>query len=170
MLLSKVVELLVNGALRKVSEVILDESQMGFRSMRGCPDAIFFARRVLEEFRVTQTLEGDVADDDVVYALFVDLRKALETIWRILRVRVACRLVLLLLSLSCTMAWVHVSSTTALSDRFSMRVGVRQGAVEAPTLVGSVLSCLGCRDLDAACSGMRRACHGWMRSILGLTW
>ena len=53
-LLSKVVSLLVNDALRKVSEVILDESQMGFRPMRGCPETTFVARRVLEEFRVTR--------------------------------------------------------------------------------------------------------------------
>ena len=63
-LLSKVVALLVNDALQKV--VILDESQMGFRPTRGCPDAAFVARRVLQEFRVTWPLEGDVADDEGV--------------------------------------------------------------------------------------------------------
>ena len=53
-LLSKVVALLVNDALQKVSEVILDESQMGFRPTRRCPDATFVARRVLEEFPATR--------------------------------------------------------------------------------------------------------------------
>ena len=110
-LLSKVVSLLVNDALRKVSEVILDESQMGFRPMRGCPDTTFVARRVLEEFRVTQALEGDVADGEGVYASFVDLRKAFgsaprETIWRILSSLGVPPILVALVA--------HVPSTTAL--------------------------------------------------------
>ena len=79
------------------------------------------------------------ADDEGVYALFVDLRKAFdsaprETIWRILSsLGVPPGLVALVAELHKGMgACVKYHGT--LKDRFSMRTGVRQGAVEGPTL------------------------------------
>ena len=81
-------------------------------------------------------LEGDVAHDEGVYALFVDLRKAFdsaprETTWRIWSsLGVPPGLVALVAELHNGMgACVKYHGT--LNDRFSMRTGVRQGAVEA---------------------------------------
>ena len=118
--------------------MILDESQMGFRPMRGCPDTTFVARWVLEEFRVTRPSKEmlPMMKECMPCSL---IRKAFdsaprETIWRILSsLGVPPGLVALVAELHKGMgACVRYHGT--LNDRFSMRTGVRQGAVEAPTL------------------------------------
>ena len=98
-----------------------------------------------KSFRATRPLGGNVADDEGVYALFIDLRKAFdsaprETIWKILSsLGVPPGLVALVAELHNGMG-ACVKYHGNLSDRFSMRTGVRQGSVEAPDPVGSILS------------------------------
>ncbi|CAK0838786.1 unnamed protein product [Prorocentrum cordatum] len=117
--LSKVVAILVNKALRSLAEKVLDESQM--------------------EFRATAPLHGAPADDEGVYAIFVDLRKTFDSAPRELIWKILCRLgapagvVGLLEDMHAGMG-SQVKFRGRLSRRFPMNTGVRQGAVGAPTL------------------------------------
>ena len=62
-----------------MAEGVLSDSQCGFRSGRGCVDLIFSARQLLEK-----TIEHQ----SKLFMLFVDLRKAYDsvprcTLWKI---------------------------------------------------------------------------------------
>jgi hypothetical protein len=63
----------------KIADNVLPESQGGFRRGRGCVDMIFVARQLIEKVR----------EHDVLFVLFVDLKKAYDSIpkqalWKIL--------------------------------------------------------------------------------------
>lgn len=128
---------------------------MGFRPGRGCADATFVLRRLLEETHATYPPEVDApcplggvvppaephvpVSDAGLYVLFVDLRKAFDTVprevlWRVLR---SCGVPEGLVHSTAAFhegMGAHVKHRGLLSDRFALRSGVRQGAVEAPTL------------------------------------
>ena len=55
----------------EVAEEVLSDSQCGFCSGRGCVDIIFCARQIVEKAREHNTK---------IYMLFVDLRKAHDSI------------------------------------------------------------------------------------------
>ena len=61
---------IIQERLQVIAEDILPESQCGFRGGRGCTDMIFAARQLVEKCR---------EHDDVLFMLFVDLRKAYDT-------------------------------------------------------------------------------------------
>ena len=63
----------IQGRLQAVVEDVLPDSQCGFRSGRGCIDMIFCAWQLMEKVR---------EHDTKVYMLFVDLRKAYDSVPR----------------------------------------------------------------------------------------
>ena len=107
------------------------ESQCGFRHGRGCADQLFSLRMLMEKAREYH---------QPIYACFIDLKKAYdsvhrESLWRILQHSYCLPPKLLSI-----MRALHEDSTAAvraygkLSDKFSVTSGVRQGCVLAPTL------------------------------------
>lgn len=77
----KVFARIVQSRLQRTAEGLLPDSQCGFRPGRGCADMIFVARQLVEK-----TLEHN----DSLFILFVDLRKAYDSVprsalWEVLR-------------------------------------------------------------------------------------
>ena len=120
----------IQERLQVIAEHVLPDSQCGFRKRRGCCDMIFVARQLLEKAR---------EHNDTLYALFVDLCKAYdsvprEALWQVLeRCGVPPRMLCVVRSLHQGMqAEVRVGSS--LSESFEVRNGLRQGCILAPTL------------------------------------
>ena len=67
----KVMARILKERLEVVADRILPESQCGFRKGRGCIDMIFVARQLIEKVR---------EHSEALYILFVDMRKAYDSI------------------------------------------------------------------------------------------
>ena len=77
----KVFARILQERLQKLAEKVLPESQCGFRKGRGCVDMIVAARQLLEKCW---------EHDDVLFVLFIDLKKAYHSVprdalWGVLR-------------------------------------------------------------------------------------
>ena len=77
----KVLGRIVEGRLQVIAEKILPESQSGFKKGCGCVDMIFVARQLVEKAR---------EHGESLYVLFVDLRKAYDSVprqalWKVLQ-------------------------------------------------------------------------------------
>ena len=117
--------------LKPRAEQLLRESQCSFRRGRGCADQLFSLRMLMEKAREYH---------QPIYACFIDLKKAYdsvhrESLWHILQHSYCLPPKLLSI-----MRALHEDSTAAvraygkLSDKFSVTSGIRQGCVLAPTL------------------------------------
>lgn len=113
-----------------VAEENLPESQCGFRANRSTTDMTFVLRQIQEKCR-----EQNVG----LYAAFIDLTKAFDTVsrdglWRIL-VRLGCPPKLLQILQQLHKGQMgQVKHKGELSDPFPIENGVKQGCVLAPTL------------------------------------
>ncbi len=72
-MIGKVFAKVIQTRLQEVVEEIVPDSQCGFRKEHGCIDMIFCARQMVEKAREHNTS---------VYMLFVDFRKAYDSIPR----------------------------------------------------------------------------------------
>ena len=72
---SKIHAFLLNRALRDLSDRLVPETQVGFRSEHGSADGLLVVRRVLECFR------NMTGNDSGVFLLFVDLKKKRSMRW-----------------------------------------------------------------------------------------
>ena len=129
---------IVQGRLQVIAEKILPESQSGFRKGRGCADMIFVARQLVEKAR---------EHGESLYVLFVDLRKAYDSVprqalWKVLeKYGVPEKMLNVVKSFHEGMhAEVRVGST--VTDRFEVRNGLRQGCTLAPTLFNIYFSAM----------------------------
>ena len=132
----KIMARIMKERLEVIAGKVLPESQCGFRKERGCVDMIFVARQLIEKAR---------EHNQPLYMLFVDLRKAYDSVprqalWKVLE---KCGVPPKLLSLvkSChegMHAEVRVGSTT--TEEFEVRNGLRQGCTLAPTLFNIYIS------------------------------
>ena len=132
----KIMARILKKRLEVIAGKVLPESQCVFRKERGCVDMIFVARQLVEKAR---------EHNQSLYMLFVDLRKAYDSVpkqalWKVLE---KCRVPPKLLSLvkSChegMRAEVRVGSTT--TDEVEVRNGLRQGCTLAPTLFNIYIS------------------------------
>ena len=126
----KVYTLVLLNRVKDYVDDRLSELQCGFRPNRGCPDQIFPLRK---------TMELAVEHDAPLYACFIDLRKAYDSVnrahlWRILQqYGIPTKIIQLLRDLLYgTEAAVHMYGSK--SDWFGVHTGVRQGCVIAPLL------------------------------------
>lgn len=137
----KIFARIVQERQQAIAEHTLPESQCGFRKGRGCIDMIFVARQLMEK-----TIEHD----ETLFVLFVDLKKAYDSVprqalWRVLEKRgVPTTMLSIIQSFHQNMnAEVRVGSE--LSDVFEVKNGLRQGCTLAPTLFNiyfsAVVSC-----------------------------
>ena len=120
----------IQKRLQRVVEDALPDSQCGFRSGRGCIDMIFCTRQLVEKAREHNTK---------VYLLFVDLRKAYdsvprEALWVMLRkYSIPPVMVKLLQSLHDGMQ-AEVTIDGYVTPEIEVQNGLRQGCTIAPTL------------------------------------
>ena len=126
----KVFARIIQSRLQRIAEEILPESQCGFRKGRECMDMIFVARQLVEKsFEHQQS----------IFILFVDLRKAYDSIprdalWQVLeKSGVPPNMLNVINSFHDGMkATIRIGSTQ--SESFSVCNGLRQGCTLAPTL------------------------------------
>ena len=126
----KIFSKIIQSRLQNVAEEVLPDSQCGFRAGRGCADMIFCARQLVEKASEHNTK---------LYFLFVDLRKASdsvprEALWQVLKkYGFPSTLVSIIRSLhDGTTAEVTVGGST--TPEIQVTNGLRQGCTIAPTL------------------------------------
>ena len=126
----KVFARIIQERLQIIAESVLPDSQCGFRKNRGCVDMIFTSRQLVEK-----TLEHD----DSLFVLFVDLKKAYDSVprnalWKVLgKVGVPPTMLQIIKSFHDGMkADVRVGATS--TDSIEVKNGLRQGCTLAPTL------------------------------------
>ena len=126
----KVFARIVQDRLQQIAEGILPDSQCGFRKGRGCTDMIFAARQLVEK-----TLEHN----DSLFVLFVDLKKAYDSVprsavWSVLsKYGVPPAMLNIIKSFHEGMeATVRIGSMT--SGGIQVHNGLRQGCTLAPSL------------------------------------
>jgi len=128
---------IVQNRLQKLGEKVLPESQCGFRKGRSCTDMIFMVRQLTEKA---------IEHDTMQYFVFVDLRKAYDSVPRaalwlaLLKLGVPETLVEIVKSFHDNMeAGVRVDGE--LLEEFEVTNGLRQGCTMAPTLF-NLYSCI----------------------------
>ena len=128
--IGKVFARIVKERLQVIAERILPDSQCGFRKKRGCVDMIFVARQLIEKVR---------EHDDHLFVLFVDLQKAYDSVpriamWKVLeKYGTPPKLLSVVRSFHEGMQ-AEVQSGSAVSEKFEVKNGLRQGCPIAPTL------------------------------------
>ena len=120
----------IQERLQHIAEDVMSESQCGFGKGRGCCDMIFVAQQLVEKAQEHQEL---------LFTLFVDLRKAYDSVprlalWQVLKkLGVPPQMLKIITSFhEDTQAEVRIGG--ALSESFRVRNGLRQGCTQAPTL------------------------------------
>ena len=127
----KVFARILKQRLEIVAEEVLAESQCGFRKGRGCVDMIFCARQVIEK-----TLEHE----ESLHIVFVDLRKAYDSVprdamWRVLeKYGYPPTMVSIIKSFHEGMLAELKINGELLENEISVTNGLRQGCTMAPTL------------------------------------
>ena len=117
--------------LKPRAEQLLREGQCGFRRGRGCADQLFSLRMLMEKAREYHR---------PIYACFIDLRKAYDSVHRDSLWSILQHFYHLPEKLLSIIRALHENSTAAvrtygkISDKFPVTCGVRQGCVLAPTL------------------------------------
>ena len=137
---SKVHAILLNRRLRDLADAFIPEEQVGFRPEHGAADGVGIVRRVLECFRMTKTTNQTPELNAGVYALFVDLAKAFDSVdrellWQLLENKcgVPSNIVAAIRNLHDGMQ-ARTFHRGKLGESFNFNTGVRQGSIEGPTL------------------------------------
>ena len=132
----KVMTRIVKERLEQITYRILPESQCGFRKGHGCVDMIFVTRQLVEKTR---------EHNDTLYMLFVDLKKAYDSVargalWKITeKCGVPPRMLKIVKSFYEGMhAEVRVGSQ--ITENFEVRNGLRQECTLASTLFNIYIS------------------------------
>ncbi|KAL6488465.1 hypothetical protein MHYP_G00022060 [Metynnis hypsauchen] len=129
---------ILNRLILSVSEENLPEAQCGFRPGRSTTDMIFAVRQVQEKCK---------EQNKDLYAVFIDLTKAFDTVnrealWVILQ-RLGCprKFVQMIRQFHDNMTGAVLSGGEA-SDPFEISNGVKQGCVLAPILFNLFFTCV----------------------------
>ena len=144
------------GSVQTISEVVLADSQCGFRPKgRGCVDVIFAARQLLEKAR---------EHEESLFVVFVDLRKTYNSVPRnalwtvLLKYGVPPRMVSEIRSLHVGIS-VAVRVGDSTTNDITVTYGLRQGCTLAPTLFNLYFSA----DWRARCMHVLRHRHPRVR-------
>ena len=135
----KILARIVKERLEGIAESVLPESQSGFRKGRGCVDMIFIARQLVEKTR---------EHNDTLYMLFVDLKKAYDSVprqalWKVLeKCGVPPRILSIVRSFHEGMHAEVKVGPAATTESFEVRNGLRQGCTLAPTLFNIYFSAM----------------------------
>ena len=121
---------IIQDRLQVIAEDILPASQCGFRRGRGCVDMIFAARQLVEK---------TVEHDDSLFVLFVDLKKAYDSVprsavWTVLRKDGVPSAMLSIIKSFHKGMFATVKAGTMTSQDIEVHNGLRQGCPLAPSL------------------------------------
>ena len=136
---AKVYSNILKNRLRGWAEGALLEVQYGFRDNRGCPDAIFILRRVLDQHLVRRR---------PLHICFIDITKAYdsvdrETAWKALLHRGAPpKIVELLRDMHTETRYAVRAPGLGIGDTFSVETGFKQGDVISPMLFNLYMDCV----------------------------
>ena len=137
--LNKVLCKMLASRLSELAEKHCAETETGYRSGRGCIDAIFLMRRLFQEWSCSRPTRADGSSS--LYVLFIDLTRAFDAVprdflWALLRRKlgVPAHIVDLLQAIYTGMTTRVCGQCGQLSDAFVMSTGVRQGSIEGPVL------------------------------------
>ncbi|XP_065197607.1 uncharacterized protein LOC135829129 [Sycon ciliatum] len=109
----------IQDRLQELSKDVLPESQCGFRKGRGCVDMVFVARQLIEKA---------IEHDTPLYVIFVDLKKAYDSIPQTWAVKVTYVHRLTVVHRSCIRSILGVSRIQQWEDRLtSVELGRRFG-------------------------------------------
>ena len=130
----------INRFIPTIAQENTPESQCGFRSNRGTTDMIFVLRQIQEKCR-----EQNMG----LYAAFVDLTKAFETVnrdglWKILAHLGCPPKFLTILHQPHEVQQGQVKYSGSMSGSFPISNGVKQGYFLAPTLFSVYFSIMRC--------------------------
>ena len=130
--------ILLTRLLSSAADLVLPESQCGFRRDRSTTDMVFLARQLLEKTREQR---------QDIFIAFVDLAKAFDTVnrdmlWKVLE-KIGCppRFMAIIKDFHNGMS-ARVSAGGLLSNEFEVSVGVKQGCVLAPTIFNIYLAAI----------------------------
>ena len=137
-MVGKVVGRITQGRFQVIAEKILPESQSGFRKGCGCTDMIFVVRQLVEKVR---------EHGESLYVLFVDLRKAYDSVprqalWKVLEKYVLPEKMLNVVKSFYEGMHAEVRVGSTVTDRFELQNGLRQGCTLAPTLFNIYFSAM----------------------------
>ena len=126
----KLVARILQGRLQSLAERELPESQCGFRRGRGCTDMIFVVRQLAEKAVEHHTKQ---------FFVFVDLRKAYDSVpreamWRVLKKLGVPEVLVEIVKSFHTDMQARVRVDGELLDDIEVNNGLRQGCTMAPTL------------------------------------
>ena len=133
----KVFAQIMKQRLQSVADTELAESQCGFRKGRGCIDMIFCARQVIEK---------SIEHVEPLYVVFVDLRKAYDSVpreamWKVLgKYGIPRKMISLIQSFHENMSAELKVNGQILEGEISVSNGLRQGCTMAPTLFNLYLN------------------------------
>ena len=136
---AKVYSNILKNRLRGWAEGALLEVQYGFRDNRGCPDAIFVLRRVIDQHLVRRR---------PLHICFIDITKAYdsvnrETAWKALLHRGAPpKIVELLRDMHTDTKYAVRAPGLGIGDTFSVETGFKQGDVISPMLFNLYMDCV----------------------------
>ena len=134
----KIMARIVKERLEKIADRVVPESQNGFRKGRGCVDMLFVARQLLEKTR---------EHNSTLYMLFVDLKKAYDSVprqalWCVLeKCGVPPKMLGIIRSFHEGMH-AEVKLGPTCTESFEVRNGLRQGCTMAPTLFNIYFSAM----------------------------
>nr|VZI42989.1 unnamed protein product [Spirometra erinaceieuropaei] len=130
--------ILLNRLNNHLEQILMPESQCGFRRHRGTTDMIFSARQLQEKCQEMRTH---------LCSTYVDLTKAFDTVnreglWKIMQ-QFGCpeRFIQMMRQLNDGMM-ASVTDNGAVSEAFAVTNGVKQGCVLAPTLFSLMSSAM----------------------------
>ena len=127
---------LLQNRLQSAAEAVLPEAQCGFRPGRGCSDAIFTVRHLVEK-----AFEHRVK----LFCLFIDLRKAYDSVprlalWRAMEILgIPPTLIAIVRSFHDGME-ASVLAPGGETEPIQVRNGLRQGCIMAPVLFNLYLT------------------------------
>jgi hypothetical protein len=130
---------ILKARLRRWAEEALLEVQYGFRNGRGCSDAIFVLRRVIDQHLVRRR---------PLHICFIDITKAYdsvdrETAWKALLHRGAPpKIVQLLRDMHTDTRYVVRAPGIGLGETFAVETGFKQGDVISPMLFNLYMDCV----------------------------
>ena len=135
--LSRLLPMIILDRIAEAYNKTLDQTQFGFRRNKGCDNAIFVLRNVINR------------SPETMYISFIDLTAAYDKIprnllFRVLDIRLGCRHLVSLLKEIYTNTSARISG---LKKFFFVKAGCRQGGIESPIIFNIYFDTV-CKVLD----------------------